>query len=239
MARLSDLVIDLAAVLRMEATTINTYARHLREAGLLSQGGRGVNAAQVTPLDAARLLIAMMVDGHAKDAPQTVRDFGGALLFSAKEDEQPAELNMQTLLGLNLGCSLEQFIAAMINVWADDEKRAVIFDYSPEYLAAMTVDIDSVSVSASCYVKYGVYEFHSRQFVEASEGMERGDYAAGRPYTEMSDRYFRGLRRKTRISVGELHRVGELIGGHRDAGILPSEEEQLNDLLASIGKPAK
>lgn len=57
--------------------TAVVYGRALREAGLLSQAGRGRAAAQATAADAAALLIALMVCPVAARAPDYVRDFGG------------------------------------------------------------------------------------------------------------------------------------------------------------------
>lgn len=236
MARLSDLVLDLAAVLRMEATTINTYARHLREAGLLSQGGRGVNAAHVTALDAARLLIALMVDGYAKDAPQIVRDFGRAVLFLADEDEQPEDLQFRSLLGLEIGCSLEQFFAGIIELWADDEKYHIMSANSEEYYAATALEIASVTVSATCFIKRGRYEFHSREFHDLQTAA-LGDYSSFAAWDQMTERYFRGLRRTTNVATPELVRVGELLGGRRLPGQLPTREDEIEALLTSLKEP--
>lgn len=75
MAKLSDLVPALANVLQLPERTVAVYARFLREARLLSTGGRGPGAANMTPDDCARLLIAIMVADQVKDAVAAVERF--------------------------------------------------------------------------------------------------------------------------------------------------------------------
>lgn len=62
MPRLSALIEDFAERFNFEPTKVASLARTLREAGQLTQGARGVNAPAATSLDAARLLIAMMLN---------------------------------------------------------------------------------------------------------------------------------------------------------------------------------
>lgn len=62
MPRLSGLIEDFAQRFSFEPTKVASLARPMREAGLLTQGARGVNAPMATTMDAARLLIAMMLD---------------------------------------------------------------------------------------------------------------------------------------------------------------------------------
>lgn len=75
MAKLSDLIPTLAQVLPMPEQTVAMYARHLREARLLSTGGRGPGAAKMTATDCARLLIAIMAADQVKDAVRAVELF--------------------------------------------------------------------------------------------------------------------------------------------------------------------
>lgn len=72
MPRLSHLIDDLAERFSFEHTKLNTLARALRQNGLLSSGARGLNAPPATSVDAARLLIAMMLDSKMATAAQDV-----------------------------------------------------------------------------------------------------------------------------------------------------------------------
>lgn len=75
MAKLSDLIPTLAKVLPMPEQTIAIYARLLRQARLLSTGGRGPGGARMTPEDCARLLIAVMATDQVKDAVPALERF--------------------------------------------------------------------------------------------------------------------------------------------------------------------
>lgn len=61
--------------------TAQLIVRIGREAGLLSTGGRGRNAAKAISTDAANLLIAMMVCPSPARAAEYMRDFGDLILF--------------------------------------------------------------------------------------------------------------------------------------------------------------
>lgn len=74
MALLSELVTAIASVEGLEESFVTGVARYLREAGLISQAGRGRGAAKMTYADAAALLIGVNATTLAKDAPEVVRD---------------------------------------------------------------------------------------------------------------------------------------------------------------------
>lgn len=75
MAKLSDLIPTLAQVLPMPEQTVAVIARSLRQERLLSTGGRGPGAADMTPEDCARLLLAIMATDQVKDAVRAVQTF--------------------------------------------------------------------------------------------------------------------------------------------------------------------
>ena len=57
------------------------YARPLRTEELLTTGGRGTSAPQVTPRDCANLLIAILGDAPAIRGPETVKQYGSLHLL--------------------------------------------------------------------------------------------------------------------------------------------------------------
>ena len=73
MAKLSDLIPTLAQVLPMPEQTVAVIARALRQERLISTGGRGPGAADMTPDDCANLLLAIMAADQVKDAVDAVR----------------------------------------------------------------------------------------------------------------------------------------------------------------------
>jgi hypothetical protein len=76
MPRLTGLIEDFAQRFNFEPTKVASLARVMREAGLLTQGARGVNAPMASSMDAARLLIAMMLDSKMATVAEDVDLFG-------------------------------------------------------------------------------------------------------------------------------------------------------------------
>ena len=66
----------MAHVLGVPHKTMVTYTRFLKEAGLLTTGARGVNAPHMTPMDAARVTIALLTCDTPSQAVDRVRRFG-------------------------------------------------------------------------------------------------------------------------------------------------------------------
>ena len=81
MATVSDLVATLAEETGWPIADIRHRARRLREEGLLPQKGRGLGAAHVNASQCAALLIAILANDAAKDAPQHVRIFSKLLSY--------------------------------------------------------------------------------------------------------------------------------------------------------------
>lgn len=75
MATLSDLVSVLAKTTGLPEATVFAYGRFAREAGLISQKGHGRGAAQMSPTDAANLLIAVAGTGVTKEAGSAIKAF--------------------------------------------------------------------------------------------------------------------------------------------------------------------
>jgi len=75
MATLSDLVTALAAVTGMPEATVFAYGRFARQAGLISQKGRGRSAASMSVTDAANLLIAVGATDVTREAGIAIKNF--------------------------------------------------------------------------------------------------------------------------------------------------------------------
>lgn len=94
------------------------YARRLREAGLLSTGARGVNAPEMTPLDAARFLIAVLTTPSPAQCVERVRRFGQIKyspdfkkIYRGYETIQPEEFAT-----LFQGETLEEVLASLFDM---------------------------------------------------------------------------------------------------------------------------
>ena len=75
MAKLSDLIPATASVLGVPEKTVAIYARHLREARLITTGGRGPGGAEMKPRDCVNLLIAILGAEYAKDAAKIIKKY--------------------------------------------------------------------------------------------------------------------------------------------------------------------
>lgn len=118
MALLSTMVERIAEVEGVEPSYASGVARYLREAGLLTQAGRGRGAAHMTSLDAARFLIGLNASPTAKDAPRVVEEFQS---ITNRWETEP-EVRGVCVKG-------ETFISAVIallDICADPDLRAKI-----------------------------------------------------------------------------------------------------------------
>lgn len=75
MAKLAELVKAYADSLGRDHGNVTLAARHLREAGLIASGGRGPGGAEMSPTDAANLLIGLLGSEQVKDSPMQVPHF--------------------------------------------------------------------------------------------------------------------------------------------------------------------
>ena len=116
MAKLSDLIPATASVLGVPEKTVAIYARHLREARLITTGGRGPGGADMTPRDCANLLIAIMGAEYAKDAAQVIKKYrpivAGRERISWRLPKMPLDALTQLPEHHQFGNALEALITA-------------------------------------------------------------------------------------------------------------------------------
>jgi hypothetical protein len=106
MATLSELVDAIADVEGIDPATVTLIARYIREAGLISTGGRGPSAAAMGLTDAANLLIGVNATTTAAESARTVAAYREleAREFSAKSPAMKYE---------KLGEAIEQLLHAI------------------------------------------------------------------------------------------------------------------------------
>lgn len=80
--KLSDLVELTSRGLNLSNVEVGNLARSLREAGLLTKGGKGGAAADIVTADVARLIIATLVRDRRSQAAAIVNDWWGLHLVS-------------------------------------------------------------------------------------------------------------------------------------------------------------
>lgn len=72
----AEFIDTMADLFSVPKKTMVTYTRFLKEAGLLTTGARGVNAPHMTPMDAARVTIALLACDTPGQAVERVKRFG-------------------------------------------------------------------------------------------------------------------------------------------------------------------
>src|SRR5687767_8025559 len=116
MATPGQVIAQFSDVFHVELSTMTTFNHKVHVAGLLSRGGRGRSAVHRNPLDAARLMIALLGTNSPVRAAEVVHDFG---ILECREVEfgDADGLTLETLCGPELGevhsfeCALEGLIA--------------------------------------------------------------------------------------------------------------------------------
>lgn len=95
--------------------TMVTYTRFLKEGGLLTTGARGVNAPHMTPLDAARVTIALLACDAPGQAVERVKRFGRIPFSPEFEKSWPwyENIGQERFEAIFDGETLEQVLAFM------------------------------------------------------------------------------------------------------------------------------
>lgn len=234
MALVSEIVTELAAMSGASAQSVGVLARALREAGLISQRGRGRGAAHATPLDAARLCIALMVGGRHRDAAQVVRDFGQLELHAIEpEAGHPVDsLTLQAVGGLGEAHRFEDALAALIGLWSDERLVAAMdAQRGPDgFWPAMLARICTSTLTGTVILGVTRYSYLHRHLREAGHHRLDADGALGSDwpitrFLEVAARYTSGIRRTHEITGVEIMPLGEVVAGDRPAGHRETDAE--------------
>ena len=129
MALLSDLVRIVAAVEGLEEVSVGIFARHARESGHISQGGRGRSAAKMSVKDAANLIIAVNGCALAKDVDQNLVNIRRLPLAEAEGQNIIGLAEKGATFGNDLETLLSFFVAksAKITLGYRSEQATVVF----------------------------------------------------------------------------------------------------------------
>lgn len=175
MALLSDLVDECARLNVDNGATLNLFARRLREAGRLSQKGRGRGAAHMTYLDAARFLIACGATDHPERAVEAEAAFSGALLF---------ENNLlPRLFDVEKGARFDDVLASLLQLIAEGEiDRRNAEQYRERgFTIAPVLDVRIGRGGGSAYIRAleaTLSFFHPTMIL----AMKSADYFEAKPY---------------------------------------------------------
>lgn len=124
----------MAQAYRVNEKSLVHFARLLKEAGLLSTGGRGRSAPEMTPLDAARTTIALLTTDKPAQAVEAVEKFGKLTHnFTYNSGEVPAFAKDEQF-ATSFEDALAQIFSLKGPVWGDckeieitwEDERAII-----------------------------------------------------------------------------------------------------------------
>ncbi|MGA7676208.1 MAG: hypothetical protein WCA78_14325 [Rhizomicrobium sp.] len=237
MALISELNGTISDVLRIPLPTVAMYSRRLREAGKLSEKGRGRGAAHATPLDAARLLIALVVDLGPARSTEVVTDFGGLQLSDALEIEPsraPVAKNVIESVSIRLfGAyelpeehTFEEAFAAIIAGFANERfalawtaaTRAIpgLNNTIQQFIAPdCSVVVMDTSLQASIHLNGNRYHYASEAMRRLLRSTSWQDHE--RMFEEFErgvvSKYRRGINSTRSIPFEELRKIAAVVNG--------------------------
>lgn len=215
MALLSELVTTCEAQRLDTRATLGVFARRLREAGRLSQFGRGRGAAHMTYLDAARFLIACAATDHPERAADAEFQFSNAVFSpSGMQGEFPLDAKNAPTLDVALAKVLEAIADGTIDAAQLDADKARSADPLIRTPAIMWLIVRRGGVSASLRVRDGTYHYQHPTLVAVTAAK---DYQAQKPLIEAFDRethrFRSGKNLTAELDSRLLRAVANLIAG--------------------------
>ena len=137
MVKSGGFITGVAAILKLPEPTITGAFRVLRESGLMTSGARGVNAPDMTDLDAARITIALLVNERPAYAESGVRDFGSLVctsfhpanadMVSEEQREEFKQITESFVLDtrrLPAGHTFERAVAELLRMYGEDREKS-------------------------------------------------------------------------------------------------------------------
>lgn len=192
--------------LGVEEKTIKVVVRNLREAGLFTTGARGVNAPDMTALDAVRVVIAVVASPSPSRAVRDVRYFG-----ALKPDCREEWADQTGLMGVDRDKTLEETLLDCL------ENR---FPY--EAISGGYIQL-SESGDAQLHLGGGWQEYHQRERWQAVQDEYAGSH--DRPKNRSVLEEWEAIHRVAEAKVNRwavfpleyLHEIGfEVIGWEVD-----------------------
>jgi hypothetical protein len=131
----------MAEAMGLPIATVQVAFRVLRDGGLLTTGARGVNAPDMTPRDAARMLLWALVSDRPADACSAVEDFGN-LEFEEYPNVTRPNHHFRFEGGQFDGShTLEQALTELISIFVEGDERR-------EKITSVIVDVSINGVTA-------------------------------------------------------------------------------------------
>lgn len=234
MATPGELVKKMSEVLTIPEPTMAMYDRALRDAGLLTKGGRGRSSAHRTPLDAARLLIAALVTTSPARAVDAVTDYG-VLEFqrSFSPPPNPEKLTLARLCGKGFETShtFEEAMAAIIGGFGAAGFMSTLEEYGTDRhddgsfcFPHIGVKVWNISVCAEINVQGNKYFYlhptsvaineymHSNNMLTYDDSINEGYIKLKSSERNIKNRY-KGIRTERSLCMPEISPIAEFVSG--------------------------
>ncbi len=225
MATPGQLVSKLSEILTIPEPTMGMYDRVLRDAGLLSKGGRGRSAVQRTSLDTARLLIAPLVTSSPARAAEAVEDFG-VLECHELHLKNPDALTLSKLCGVAFESvhTLESAVSAIIDGFGNGnfvsrlEEAASNFHGGREVLPHIGIKVWDTKVAAEINISGNLYIYHHPSLIKAIKtplhppNNAQSSQNLHNDYDVISSKY-RGIRTCRELTMVEIKPIAEFVCG--------------------------
>lgn len=226
MALISELNAVTAETLNIPLPTVAIYSRVLREGGLLSKKGRGRGAAHATPLDAARLLIALLATPSPSQAADCAADFGALVEHDAQEiyvgkkgvkDAEREPFTIGEAYGLQPQHTLEQAFAAIIAGFSEERfarsyaAGARVIEPARQYFAPqLRIAVFDTALGAQIDLNQHVYRYGFAAFVNC--GVEQLNRAADE-FESVARKYRRGIESTRSVRMDKLQAIARVVNG--------------------------
>lgn len=198
--------------------TLELFGRRLREASRVTKGKRGRGAAQMTYLDAARLLIACAATDHPERAVDAEYEFSNTLLHLDRGDTTHfLDAHSAPTLDKALASVLEGFANGAIDDAERDRRNELMPGADTFNIPVMPVVwliVHRSGVQAQLRVRDETFHYAHRALIAIGNAQPGNDLTErARDYEHATTRFRGGKNLRAELDSGLLRAVANLIGG--------------------------
>lgn len=238
MVKSGGFITGVANILGLPEPTVTGAFRVLRVNGLMTTGARGVNAPEMTYMDAARMLIAMLVSERPAYAESGAKDFGSLVCTDFRSaTELSPYLDRQVLeqvnaiatdftfeeRGLSERHSFEEALAEIIRMFGDDRneeywKRGQMIGHDGTiFEPQITIEVIPTELSARIFMQGNRYDYYDAlvDHNDWEEHLSSEEYEAEQTANEAHElkksRYSTAIKSVRSVETDQLVKLAELI----------------------------
>lgn len=225
MAHIGKLGEAVAGILQFPLPTVRKFARVLRDEKMISKKGHGRGADHATALDAARLIIALMVTPRPAESAEVAGDFGALVLSHASEakiisggKQIGGSFTLAAACGLPKRHRFDEAVAAILSGFAEERfVEAFLSEARRLHEQLPLVDTPQVSIGVhdtglGAKIRLGSSEYHYtfHSMVDVKPGKLD---AAARQFEKALKKYRRGIHSFRQVDIKELRAIAAVLNG--------------------------